>query len=161
MAKRDIKIYINSIRYETGASLFDLDEDEEYTEVDEEKDSEGDRIQIKTLGMFELDGHMASLSYDETGLSGLEGSQTVVRFDMRQPHIVSMVRTGEVSTTLVFEKGKRYHCTYKTPFMPFEVCIHTLEVKNRLDLGETLELDYIVEIRGGRAERNKFSMRIR
>ncbi len=157
-AKRNIKIYINSVRYEVGISLFD-DTAEDYDDSKQEN-SEPERTQIKSHGTFEIDGDIAKIYYDETELTGLEGSQTVISFNMREPDAVTMMRTGAVSTTLVFEKGRRHHCSYRTQYMLFEVCVNTMSVKNTLDANGCLELDYIVEIRGARAERNKFSMRI-
>ena len=71
-----------------------------------------------------------------------------------------MLRDGAVSTVLVFESGKRHHCIYQTPFMPIEVCVHTLKVENRLLEEGYLNLDYIIEIRGARAERTKFRMEL-
>ena len=77
-----------------------------------------------------------------------------------QAGIVSMIREGAVSTVLVFEEGKRHHCIYNTPIMPFEVCVHTMKVENKLVDEGWLDLDYIVEIRGAQAERTKFRMEI-
>ena len=74
--------------------------------------------------------------------------------------IVSMIREGAVSTALVFEEGKRHHCVYNTPFMPFQVCIHTVKVENRIIEEGYIDLDYIVEIRGAQAERTKFRMEL-
>ena len=74
--------------------------------------------------------------------------------------MVSMIREGVVSTALVFEAGKRHHCLYQTPFMPFEVCVYTKKVENRLLDEGYLELDYMIEIRGARAERTQFRMEL-
>ena len=71
-----------------------------------------------------------------------------------------MIREGAVSTALVFEANKRHHCLYKTPFMPFQICVHTLKVDNRLLSDRYLDLDYIVEIRGAQAERTKFHIEL-
>ncbi len=159
-AKREIKIYINSVRYEVEAALFSEEDTEDGIYADASADGEPERMQIKTVGTFEIVGDRANIYYEETELTGMSGSRTEVSFDMRDAGIVTMMRTGGVSTALVFEEGKRHHCVYNTPYMPFEVCVHTLEVKNRIPESGLLELDYIVEIRGARAERNKFSMRI-
>ena len=70
------------------------------------------------------------------------------------------VFVGVVSTALVFEEGKRHHCVYNTPFMPFQVCVHTLTVDNRLLTEGFVDLDYVVEIRGAQAERTKFRMEL-
>ena len=90
----------------------------------------------------------------------MEGSTTAVSFLRSQSGIVSMTRSGAVSTVLTFEAGKRYHCVYKTPYMPFEICVRTLKVENLLMTMGTLDIDYVIEIRGARAERTKFRMQL-
>ena len=161
--KKDVRIYINSVRYEVEASLFSDVDGEELLELFdcEEGDPEPERTQIKTLGNFAVNGNVVEVSFDETALTGMEGSRTTVSFDKRTPEIVSMLRTGSVSTALVFEKGKRHHCVYNTPYMTFEVCVHTLDIQNDILDSGTVNIDYIVEIRGARAERTKFSMRVK
>jgi hypothetical protein len=44
--------------------------------------------------------------------------------------------------------------------MPFEICVKTIKVVNRLSINGSLELDYIIEIRGAKAERTKFYMQV-
>ena len=161
IAEREIRILINSERYEIEESLFseELDGDALYSH--NQTDAEPENMQIKTRGLYRItDDERVEISYAETELTGMEGSDTVISYGINKGEIVSMIRTGAVSTTLVFEKGKRHHCVYKTPFMPFEVCIRTIDVKNELSAGGELIIDYIVEIRGARAERTKFSMKI-
>ena len=162
MAVREIRIYIDSTRYEVEASLFSGDfEDDEAALLRVGVDApEPERTEIKTVGTLRIDGGRAEISYDETEVTGMGGSRTAVSFDMKEPKVVTMMRSGPVSTALVFEKGKRHHCVYSTPYMPFEVCVRTLDVNNSIADKGILELDYIVEIRGARAERTKFYMRI-
>ena len=157
--EREIRIFINSVRYEVEASLFSGDEDD-IIEIDEEGEIEPERMQIKTVGRYVIDGDRCEISYDESDVTGMEGSVTAISFDMSDSGVVTMSRTGSVSTALVFENGKRHHCVYNTPYMPFEVCVKTLSVNNLLGENGHLELDYIVEIRGAKAERTKFSMKI-
>jgi len=120
--------------------------------------ADGEKIEINT------DGHLVSgegrieLSYDETELTGMDGSRTAISFSESAPELITMVREGTVSTALVFEPNKRHHCVYKTPYMPFEVCVHTLKVENKLAEDKTLFIDYIIEIRGAKAERTKFEL---
>lgn len=157
--EREIRIFINSVRYEVEASLFSGDEDD-IIEMDENGEIEPERMQIKTVGRYVIDGDRCEIRYDESDVTGMEGSVTSISFDMADNGVVTMSRTGSVSTALVFEKGKRHHCVYNTPIMPFEVCVKTLSVNNRIGEDGRLELDYIVEIRGAKAERTKFSMKI-
>lgn len=159
-AEREIRIFINSVRYEVEASLFsDMDADE-LVEMVTDGAVEPERMQIKTVGSFCVDGDRCRISYRESEVTGMEGSVTEISFDMRNSGIVTMTRSGAVSTALIFENGKRHHCVYETPYMPFEVCVRTLSVKNDIGASGLMELDYIVEIRGAKAERTKFSMRI-
>ena len=158
--EKEIRIKIHSELYEIDASLFaDDDIDTDNIPISEEA-PEPEIMDINSLGTYTDDGERISISYDESEATGMAGSITTVTFLKNDPSVVSMIRSGLVSTTLVFEEGKRYHCMYKTPFMPFEVCIRTIKVENSMAVFGTLSLDYIVEIRGAKAERTRFSFQI-
>ena len=157
---KEVRIKILSELYEVEASLFsDNEETIEFFE-DEEKNVEPEIMEINSLGSISDDGERITISYEESEATGMEGSLTSLTFLKNDPSVITMMRSGIVSATLVFEEGMRHHCIYKTPFMPFEVCVHTTKVVNLLTVGNTLELDYIVEIRGAKAERTKFKMQI-
>jgi uncharacterized beta-barrel protein YwiB (DUF1934 family) len=159
LAEKEIRIFIHSVRYEVEASLF-TDADDDIIEMPADGETEPEKMQIKTVGKYTVDGDRLRISYQESEVTGMEGSETEISFDMRDTGVVTMSRTGVVSTALIFESGKRHHCVYQTPYMPFEVCVKTLNVKNNIGDNGCLELDYIVEIRGAKAERTTFSMRI-
>ena len=160
---QEVRIKIKSILYEVQASLFS--EEEEDNEdlsiaIPCEESISPDEIIISTEGSLKFENGRFEVSYKESEATGMEGATTSVSFAENQPEIVSMIRSGSVSTALVFEERKRHHCVYNTPYMPFEVCVHTLHVDNRLLAEGILELDYVVEIRGAQAERTKFYMQI-
>lgn len=158
--KKDVRIKIHSELYEVEASLFS-NEEQDLTNVPMSDEApEPEIFDMNSIGRYIDDGERISISYDESEATGMEGSVTTVTFLKSDPRIVSMIREGAVSTTLVFENGKRHHCIYKTPIMPFEICIRTLKVENSLLGVGLLSLDYIVELRGAKAERTKFSMQI-
>ena len=158
--KKEVRLKIRSTRYEVEASLFSDDMEYSTDNIVELKDAEPETVEINTVGhLTDTDGRI-SVSYEETEVTGMDGSTTEVTFMKDESGVVSMIREGAVSTALVFEEGKRHHCVYNTPFMPFQVCIHTVKVDNRiLDEGH-IDLDYIVEIRGAQAERTKFRMEL-
>ncbi|MBQ9086581.1 MAG: DUF1934 domain-containing protein [Clostridia bacterium] len=156
----EVRIRLRSIRYEVEEAIFsvlDMDQ-EDWVNVDES--AEPEVIEINTLGTMKEEEGRIEISYEETQATGMEGSSTAVSYLSEQSGVISMIREGAVSTVLVFENGKRHHCVYHTPFMPFEVCVHTKKVENRLMDEGYLELDYIIEIRGARAERTKFRMEL-
>ena len=156
--KQEVRVRIKSVRYEVEASLFS--EEEGLQRKDTQVEIEPQTIKINTLGSRTVENGRLEISYEETEATGMDGSTTTVTYLLNQPGVVSMIREGAVSTALVFETGKRHHCMYRTPIMPFEVCVRTLKVENRLSDAGTLMLDYVIEIRGARAERTKFYMEI-
>jgi len=156
----EIRIKIVSELYEVEASAFtDLEDDDDVFQENEPKE-QSDILEINTFGTLSDDGNRISVSYNESEASGMDGSTTTVSFLKSCPEMITMTRDGAVSATLVFEDGKRHHCIYKTPFMPFEVCVLTKSVTNSLLEDGLLYLDYMVEIRGAKAERTKFKMQL-
>lgn len=155
----EVRLKIRSVRFEVEASLFSED-DGDGLDIRESREAEPEAFEINTVGRIKLIDGRVELSYDESEVTGMEGSVTALTYMTDCEGIVSMIRKGSVSTTLVFEEGKRHHCLYNTPYMPFEVCVHTLKVNNRLTEDRYIELDYIVEIRGARAERTRFRMEL-
>lgn len=166
MDMRDIKMKIRSVRYDVEESLFsklfgeadgdggDLAE-QELLNFDEEE-----AIEINTEGKLKVDDERVEVLYDESEITGMEGSYTSVYFEKSNAGLVCMHRTGSVSTSLVFERGKRHHCVYNTPIMPFEICVRTIKVENEILSEGRLTLDYVIEIRGAKAERTKFELSI-
>ena len=78
--------------------------------------AEGEALEINTdATLTEEDGRM-EFSYDESEITGMAGSKTAISFAEDNPSLVTMIRSGSVSTSLVFEQGKRHHCVYKTPY---------------------------------------------
>ena len=166
MIKRNIRIKLTSLREATNDHFFDRmlgDEYDEFEEFDdefpEEEEAEGP-IERFSEGELYVTDERVIIAYDESELTGMEGSHTQVRFERSQEGLVTMMRHGNVNTILVFEEGKRHICTYQTPYMPFEICVFTKKVKNTLLQNGIIELDYIVEIRGAQAERTQFKIEI-
>lgn len=160
--EKEVRIKLRSVIYEVDASLFsDDDEDGRFSVIEADTENiEPDEIEINTVGTRRIADGRFEVYYDESEVTGMEGSSTSVSFDMSDKGIVTMLREGSVSTALVFESGRRHHCLYKTPYMPFEVCVNTLSVDNRVEEDGELFIDYIIEIRGAKAERTKFEMKL-
>ena len=161
----EIKMKIKSRRYDVEETLFSalVDEFDGFDDLYVGDDAlaefeQGETIELGTEGVLNIDENKVEIVYQESELTGMEGSETVVFFSKDDPGFVSMTRSGTVSTALVFERGKRHHCVYNTPIMPFEICVHTLKVQNSILSCGKLELDYIIEIRGAKAERTKFEI---
>jgi len=126
-------------------------------------DAVNDKIEYSTQGTLSVNGEKIIVSYEESELMGLDGCETSLYFNKISPNIVTMTRTGSVVSGLVFDPtDKRHICTYETDFMPIEFCICTRSVGNNLtyDNGGTLNLDYDIEVRGVRTERNRLTLEV-
>ena len=163
MIKKSIRIKLTSLREASNDSFFNeilggepMDELED--EIPEEEPA--GPIEMFSEGELYITDERVIIAYDESELTGMEGSHTQVRFERNMPELVTMMRHGTVNTILVFEKGKRHICTYQTEYMPFEICVNTKEVINTLLENGRIDLDYIVEIRGAQAERTQFTIEI-
>ena len=117
-----------------------------------------DRLELYTEGHMTVEpsptgAEIVSIHYDESELTGMDGAHTTLLFHTDDAGLVSLMRSGAVTTAMTFRAHCRALCVYETPFMPFQVGIHCLTVDNRLLTDGILKLDYIIEIRGARAER--------
>ena len=150
---KKVRVKIVTERFPLSGSLF------EGKGVSEASKGEGsERMEVMTQAAYLDDGARVSISYEESEATGLEGSRACISFHKHEPGLISMTRTGSVKTALVFEQGRRHHCVYQTPIMPFEVCVHTSKVQNALESEGVLKLDYAVELRGAQAERSKMTL---
>jgi uncharacterized beta-barrel protein YwiB (DUF1934 family) len=122
--------------------------------------AEPEKYEIISTGFLVDDGECYTVSYEESQLTGMEGSMSSVTFKHSDRELVNMIRSGAVSTAMTFKPHCRTISSYQTPFMPFEVGVHCLTVKNMLAEGGSLILDYIIEIRGGEAERCKMEFSV-
>lgn len=135
---------------------------------DENEEGGVEKMELITEGMLDIfpdsaDGEGAAtiaVSYEESELTGMEGSTSTITYRTDERELVTMLRSGAVKTAMTFRAHTRSICSYETPYMPFEICVHALVVDNRLDTDGTLYLDYIIEIRGGCAERCIMDIRI-
>ena len=122
--------------------------------------TEGLMTIVPDMAYTEEPSYTVSIKYDETELTGMAGATSTVTYRTADRGLVSMLRTGMVTTAMTFKAHHRSICTYETPYMPFSIGVHALTVDNRLDSEGILKLDYIIEIKGARAERCEMTMTI-
>ncbi len=158
MTKRNVTVKIETKRSELVTSLFenaDLELPEDPGFAHEE-----DEAEFCTEGRLLTTANEVKLLYEESELSGMEGSIASLSFLREVPGVLTLTRSGEVNTALVFEQDRRHICVYHTPFMDFEVCIKSFLVRNALLESGRVDLDYIVEIHGAKAERCRMTITV-
>ncbi len=112
------------------------------------------RIDIDYEGVLSLRGGRLSLEYDESELTGMEGTTTNISFELDNPKLVVMSRSGTVVGTLCFSDGERIMCTQNTPEMEIPLVIDTERMINELtEDGGELKISYGMEYRGSLVSR--------
>ncbi len=107
------------------------------------------RIDVDYEGTLSVEGGRLSLEYDESELTGMEGTTTNISFELDNPSLVVMSRTGSVVGTLCFSDGERIMCTQNTPEMELPMVIDTESMINELtEEGGELKISYGLEFRG-------------
>ena len=111
MIKKNIRIKLTSLREATNDRFFGQflgDEVDEFDEFDEdfpeETEPEGP-IEMFSEGELYVTDDRVIIAYEESELTGMEGSSTQVRFERSREGLVTMMRHGSVNTILVFEEG--------------------------------------------------------
>ena len=120
---------------------------------------EDDTIELVTEGCLERDGDGYTLSYQESQLTGLEGTLTTFQVE---PGCVTLLRVGEVNSQMVFQPGRRHFSLYETPYGALSVGINTRKMRANLDeRGGEIEIDYAIEIDHAVAGENMFHIDVR
>ena len=118
-----------------------------------------DAVELVTAGRLARDGTGYTLSYQESELTGLDGTLTTIQVDGEQ---VTLMRVGEFNSQLVFQEGRRHLSVYNTPYGAMSVGVNTRHLLAELsDRGGDIEVDYFIEIDHALAGRNIFRINVR
>lgn len=121
--------------------------------------NEDDSMSLLTEGRLAQTEDGYQLSYEETELTGMEGTTTT--FQIQGPR-VTLLRTGSVCSQMVFEEGRRHLSLYSTPYGNLEVGVSTSRLRSTINpQGGKLEIDYSIEIDHALAGRNAFRISVR
>ena len=118
-----------------------------------------DEMELVTEGRLICNDKGVLVSYQETELTGLQGTTTMLRIN---GPVVTLLREGTVNSQMVFEEGRRHLSMYETPYGSMSVGINTRRVKSTIgETGGDLEIDYAIEIDNLMVGRNFFSMHVK
>ena len=121
---------------------------------------EPDGVELMTEGTLTPTGEGGLLlSYQETALTGLEGTTTT--FEVRGPQVI-LSRTGSVNSQMVFEEGKQHTSLYETPFGELAIDIQPSRLRHSLtEQGGLMDLRYSISVEHSATGRNAFKIRVR
>ena len=118
-----------------------------------------DVVELVTEGRMARDGSSYTLSYQESELTGLEGTLTTILVDGEQ---VTLMRMGEFNSQLVFQEGRRHLSLYNTPYGAMTIGVNTRHLLAELtDQGGDIEVDYAIEVDHALAGRSVFRINVR
>jgi len=121
-------------------------------------DGEVDQIELLTQGKFYRKNGKYYITYRESELTGLNGVTTTLKLE---DNCVTLIRSGMLSTQMVFEEGKRHFGLYQTIDGAMTVSISASRVKNTIDdNGGDLFIDYSVEVDHMLTAENSLSLNI-
>ena len=138
----------------------------------------GGRLERETAGRLMKDKAGYTLSYQESEITGLEGTLTTIQVEGEQ---VTLMRMGEFNAQMVFQEGRRHLSMYNTPYGAMSVGVNTrhlsmyntpygtmsIGVNTRhltAQVGESggdIEIDYAIEIDHAIAGRSVFQIKVR
>ena len=123
----------------------------------ESQEGENNEIEIITRGKHYKKADCFYLVYDETELSGMEGSTTTLKIE---GNMIYMKRFGKNQSRLVFEKGVNHKSIYQTDYgnMDMEVYTEKLDVKMDIKGIKGIDISYRLSISGDIEMKNTLSI---
>lgn len=103
---------------------------------------------ITEAKLYERNG-VLYLLYDESDFTGMQGSTTRLRME-KDSLKLSRSGDGDGAGAMLFEKGKRYENTYRTPMGLVDIEILTNDYVNTMTAEGTgmVDLDYTMSLKG-------------
>lgn len=122
-------------------------------------DCDPDATELMTEGTMELTPAGFCLQYQESKLTGMEG--TLTTFEVEDKRVI-LKRSGSVNSQMVFEEGRQHTSLYETPFGELSVDIQTSVLKHTLsERGGLLEIKYSIAVEHTTTGRNCFKIRVK
>lgn len=123
------------------------------------QDQEQDHTELITEGEYSYRGGRGMIRYEESEITGMEGTTTQFRFT---PQEVIITRKGALSSKMVFVEGKQNVFLYNTPYGSATLGIDTHKITSSLnEQGGELDIDYTMHFDRMMATRNRFTIKIK
>ena len=122
-------------------------------------DAPEDNVQLITEGEYTCSDGCGHFTYEETEITGMEGTSTSFDFT---PDEVIISREGTVRNRMVFVQGKKNVFLYETPYGAMTMGIDTHSITSTLGpTGGQLDIDYTLSFDQVMVSRNRFIVKIK
>ena len=110
-----------------------------------------ERVNLETAATLYERGGKYYIAYEESELTGLEGTKTTVKLDGKT---VTLIRTGTFPSHMLFSEDERHIGLYQTPIgQDMTIATHTVG-----ENGGRLVIDYTVEVDNSLMGEHHFEM---
>ncbi len=124
-----------------------------------QKTKDEDAIEVQTPGSFFKERNLYYAQYDETEISGMEGTTTTIEIN---PEKLLLIREGTTTAKMEFQKNNKYTTLYNTPYGSLELVILTKELKiNISDDGGDILVNYDMSISGQMPQKTELKINIK
>lgn len=108
--------------------------------------AEADAVQLLTSGQLLTNSNQYRIRYEEQFDEDVPPTQ--VELSMAND-VITMLRTGDYETQMVFRKGQRYEGQYTTPYGIMELAIFCTRAAYEVDdVGGSVRLQYQLDLNG-------------
>lgn len=122
------------------------------------QEQEPDCVELVSAGTLERTENGYTLSYEESELTGLEGTTTVLQVEEGQ---VTLLRRGEVNSVMVFEEGRQHVSMYDTPAGALTIGVNTRRLRTAFnDQGGDIEIQYTIDVEHAATGLNLFQIHV-
>ncbi len=125
----------------------------------EDDDKNDTDISLLTEAEFEYSNGAYFIDYEESELTGLEGTKTSIEIG---DNYVSLQRSGTVNTNMLFMKDRKTSSYYNTPYGDMQIDIFTdylnIDVTPK---GGKINVDYFIDINNLSTGKNNFEIEIK
>ena len=137
--KKDVIIYVKGEQYYEGV--------------------DPDGVELMTEGTMTVEEDAITLAYEETELTGMEGTTTTFRIC---GDTVTLTRSGRINSQMIFQEDRPHSSLYTTPWGQLEVDITTQKLLHRItERGGVMEIRYTIAVGHQVTGRNQYKVRVR
>ncbi|EJO5346204.1 DUF1934 domain-containing protein [Clostridium botulinum] len=117
-----------------------------------------DSIEVVTPGKFYKKDKYYYAVYEETEISGMEGTTTTLKIGQKD---FSLIRMGNTSTKMQFATNKNNLSMYSTPYGTLEINVNTKKLDINIDdNGGSIYIDYIMSVAGQKPQNTLLNINI-
>ena len=118
-----------------------------------------DHLEFTTDGYYYFEDGIGCLSYEESEVTGLEGTRTSM---IVMPDQVVVDRDGLITSRMIFKEGQKNSFLYETPYGNATMGIDTRKIFHSMDeSGGKVEIDSVLNVEHAVVARNKFQITVK